>query len=387
MTNVEWQAQPSWDALLISVGAYRHHPALRSRAVETRQLEAVLADPDTCGFAKIDRLDDPTAEQARQAVTGFLARHSGGAMLIYFTGHGKYDFATGRLHLLTADSPSCLDDDLGLSVTDDWLMRELANVRGDDVFVVLDVCFTGVALTWQVAREVPYGLAFRPMAGQQGFHTLAAAGPVEPAGANTSGLPRLTHALIEVLRDGSAGDETGLVSVARLCEVAAKRIAGSALVCSAHPRGRQLHVARRPPEQTNLAAVRRALANHDYATVRRLLRPVKDSDNGDYRYYMVLGLFAGHRPNEFATDDIRRAEVHLAGAATGPPHLCALWALIREDHYGTRGIDPGSPTVEELIQRAREIDPVHAAEIVIHLPAPECQTWVRLRNRAQASGV
>jgi hypothetical protein len=136
-----------------------------------------------------------------------------------------------------------------------------------------------------------------------------------------------------------------------------------------------------------LGAVRQALANRDYAAARRMLRPVKDSDNGEYRYYAVLALFGGHRPREFATDDIRRAERHLAGASSFPPELCALWALIKEDHYLQRGIPQGEPTVEDLIQRARAVDAAHAAEIVTHLPAPECQTWARLRNRAQSSGV
>lgn len=349
--------------------------------MDARQLEAVLADPDVSGFARIDRLEDPTSEQARQAVAGFLGGHGEAPVLIYFSGHGKYDFATGRLHLLTTDSPPRIEDDEGFSVTDDWLLHHLALSRNDSVFVVLDTCFSGVALTWQPHRVVPYGLAFRAMVEGQGFHTLAAASPVVPAA--SGGFSRLTHALIEVLRDGSAADDTGCASVGRLCEVVSKRTAGTTL-CSSHERGRQLYVSRRPAEPTSLAAVRRALANYDYATVRRLLRPVKDSGDADYRYYLVLGLFGGHRPKEFATDDIRRAEGHLAGAATSPPHLCALWALIREDHYGHRGIDPGSPSVDELIQRAREVDPLHAAEIVTHLPAPECQTWARLRNRAQS---
>jgi len=409
-TYVEREDRPSWNALLISVGSYTHHPALPSPAADARELEAVLADPDICGFAKIDRLDNPTAGQARRAVADFLARHGDGPMLIYFSGHGRYDFAAGRLHLLAADSPPQPEDG-GDSLTDQWLMSELAMARGDRAFVVLDACFGGAALSHarqapRALKEVPYALALRPMVQGHGFHTLAAASPVEPAGAAPGGLSYLTHALVEVLRDGSAVDGTGWASLGRVCEVVAKRVVdsgcGQTPMSSAHQRSRELYLARRPPappnlaairpaqpnlatvrqEQPNLAAIRQALANRDYATARRLLRPVKDSDNGEHRYYAVLAMFGGHRPREFATDDIRRAEGHLAGAATGPPQLCALWALIKEDHYLQRGLPQGTPTVEDLIQRAREIDPRYAAEIVTHLPAPECQTWTRLHNRA-----
>ncbi|HZM83648.1 MAG TPA: caspase family protein [Candidatus Limnocylindrales bacterium] len=397
---------PSWNALLLSVGTYQHYPALRSAAVDARELEAVLADPDIGGFAKIDRLENPAAEQARRAVADFLVRHGDSAMLIYFSGHGKYDFATGRLHLLMADSPRC-PEDAGDSVTDVWLMSELAMASGEGIFVVLDTCFGGAALSQAALsqareapqalkplkplKEVPYALAFRPMMQGHGYHTLAAASPVEPAGVAPSGLSHLTHALVEVLRDGSAVDETGWASVGQLCDVVAKRVVdsgcGQTPMSSAHQHGRELYLARRPPAEPSLAAVRQALANRDYPTVRRLLRPVKDSDNGEYRYYAVLATFGGHRPREFATDDIKRAEGYLSRAGNRLPQLCALWALIKEDHYLQRGIDQGTPTVEELIQSAREIEPWHAAEIVTHLPAPECQTWVRLRNRAQSNGV
>ena len=391
MTNVEWRGRPVWNALLISAGAYRHHPTLRTSAAAARQVEAVLADPQVCGFAKIDRIEDPTADQARQAVLDFLERHGDGPMLLYFTGQGKYDFASGRLHLLTVDSPAHVQEYGGGSVTDDWLVRELAMVRSDGVFVVLDTRFASAALTevWQAPKEVPYALTFRTMVQGNGFCTLAAASPVEPADLTGGELSPLTQALVEVLRDGSAADETGWTSVGRLCEQVCQRVvasgSGQSPTSSARPRGKELYLARRPPDLPDLEAIRQALGRRDYGTVRRLLRPVKDSDNGEYRYYTVLGMFGGHPPREFATDDVQRAEEHLAGASTFPAQLCALWALIREDHYSHRGLDPGPPTVEELIQRAREIDPLYAAEIVTHMPVPECQTWARLRNRASAA--
>src|SRR5689334_5371717 len=98
--TAELQGTPSWNALLISVGAYRHHhPVPRAPDAGARLLEPVLADPGICGFGESSRLEDPTSQATRRALTEFLARHGDGdeAMLIYFSGLGRYDFATGRL--------------------------------------------------------------------------------------------------------------------------------------------------------------------------------------------------------------------------------------------------------------------------------------------------
>jgi hypothetical protein len=247
---------------------------------------------------------------------------------------------------------------------------------------------------------MPFAGADRPPDGQRitrpgpatrigqghGWYTLAAAAPYEPALERPAGdLSYLTAALIDVLRDGSAVDKDDRAAVSRVCEQVTTRLAhanvGHTPMTSAHEKTTELYIARKPPQAANLAAARLALADRDYGRLAEIFRLCKEDTRPDVAYYRSLKMLAGGRPREFRTEEIVKVEAVLRSAIGGAAHAAALLALIKEDHYVLRGMADHPPTISSLIPAAEAILPMHAAEIVTHVRAPECRTWRWLEER------
>ena len=129
-----------------------------------------------------------------------------------------------------------------------------------------------------------------------------------------------------------------------------------------------------------------ALESANYPAALAAFRTVcaRHPENADTWYYVTLAALRGQRPRAHAPGYIGELSGLLAQAASpGPagPHVPALWALIKEDHYRVRGMSGGTPTVEELRRAGSLVSPVHAAEICRHVPAPETRTWQELDHR------
>jgi S1-C subfamily serine protease len=107
-------------------------------------------------------------------------------------------------------------------------------------------------------------------------------------------------------------------------------------------------------------------------------------ENADTWYYVTLAALRGQRPRAHAPAYIGELSALLAQAASlspAGPHVLALWALIKEDHYRVRGMSGGDPTVEDLRRASSLVSPAHATEICRHVPAPETGTWQEINHR------
>jgi Trypsin-like peptidase domain len=130
-------------------------------------------------------------------------------------------------------------------------------------------------------------------------------------------------------------------------------------------------------ESLNSRNYAKALA--DFRTVCEL-RP----ENPDTWYYVALAALRGQRPRAHPTTYVEEIGRLLQQAASLRPrraHVCALWALLKEDHHRARGLSGGSPTVEELRRTNPFVSSRHAHEICTHVPAPEAVTWQELHQR------
>jgi len=99
-------------------------------------------------------------------------------------------------------------------------------------------------------------------------------------------------------------------------------------------------------------------------------------NEADIYYYRVLAALNGHRPGGYQGTAIEQIVQFLEyGLRLNPhaAHLQALLALVEEDYYKLRGLKP--KTYHEFPD-IREISPAHAREIVDHIQAQECVTWL-----------
>jgi Trypsin-like peptidase domain len=107
----------------------------------------------------------------------------------------------------------------------------------------------------------------------------------------------------------------------------------------------------------------------------------------DMYYYRALAGLAGIRPGRYSMDMILAVEQLLRHAwnltqpTMRPPHIGALWALVREDYYVIRGFRETAPVLDELRHAAHGLSDQHSYELLRHVPAYECPTWRKLNDR------
>jgi hypothetical protein len=129
-----------------------------------------------------------------------------------------------------------------------------------------------------------------------------------------------------------------------------------------------------------------ALRSGNYPAALAAFRAVcaRHPENADIWYYVALSALRGQRPRAHAPGyitDISGLVEQAASLSPARPHVRALWAVIKEDHYRARGRSEGTPTVEELRREVPLVSPAHATEICRHVPAPETRTWQELAHR------
>lgn len=154
---------------------------------------------------------------------------SGGQVIVYFSGHGAPDVQTGDAYLVPWDANPAYIKTGGYSVA--GLQRSLSGLKGQEVFVFLDACFSGVG-----GRSVlPDGA--RPLVPVKAVdvaprvYTFAAAGPGETTGAREGTSHGLfTWHLLQGLGGAADADGDRRVSfqeltrhVAQVVEVEARR--------------------------------------------------------------------------------------------------------------------------------------------------------------------
>ncbi|MGC5561835.1 S1 family peptidase [Streptomyces sp. FR-108] len=125
----------------------------------------------------------------------------------------------------------------------------------------------------------------------------------------------------------------------------------------------------------------------DFVTARSGMAELLSLASGhpDVAYYAALTALGGCRPREPALayavtriDERFRSAYH---AGTAPPHLLALWAVVKEDGTIGRGMGDHAPFAAELRAAVARTARAHADEICDLVPAPEAPTWYELNLR------
>ncbi|MFD0783906.1 serine protease [Micromonospora azadirachtae] len=132
-------------------------------------------------------------------------------------------------------------------------------------------------------------------------------------------------------------------------------------------------------------AMLRALAGRRYTSALDQLPDLhsRHARSSDLYYYWALVLLQGTRPANHSGELVGSIERLLGEACRLAPdsaHAHTLLALVREDYYGLRSLPVAGHDSNGLA--IRRVSASHAAEIVGHVPAPECPTWLGLYRRS-----
>ena len=103
--------------------------------------------------------------------------------------------------------------------------------------------------------------------------------------------------------------------------------------------------------------------------------------------FAALAVLTGVRPSNHHDPTIDSAEGLLRRGLAAKPDdaaLMSLWALVKEDYFGGRGLNPGTPSLRFLITGLNRITPVEAADIVRHVRAPGSRVWAALKKRSES---
>jgi hypothetical protein len=140
-------------ALLLGCGRFadRTLAALRSPGRDVAELERVLLDAKTCGYAVTSTVDC-TSRQAQREIEGFFAaaRPADAMNLLYLSCHGVQD-RQGRLYFAFADTER---DYLGsTAVSAEWVRECITSSRSKATLVLIDCCFSGAFIRGMRARS------------------------------------------------------------------------------------------------------------------------------------------------------------------------------------------------------------------------------------------
>lgn len=210
----------SW-AVVIGVESYREQLAPATGAEKDAQAFAAYAR-ETLGVpeANIKLLVGQRATRAD--VTGALlewlprnAASPGGRVYVFFSGHGAPDVETGDAYLVPYDANPTYLKTGGVALRE--LQGALGALKGQEVYVFLDACFSGSGdrsvLAAGTRPLVPVKVP--PVAG--GVVTFSAAAATETTGAHpTSGHGLFTHHLLEGLGGAADANQDRDISLAEL---------------------------------------------------------------------------------------------------------------------------------------------------------------------------
>jgi uncharacterized caspase-like protein len=164
------QAFPHGYALLVGVGTPAYAPwSLPVTVKDVKAIQAVLTDPNLCGYPDDDSHIRLLHDQAatRPAILDGLAwlkaqaaGDPGATAVVYYSGHGWLDQASGRYFLIQHDVEPF--DVAGSALTAEEFTAALREVQARRLLVVIDSCHAqGMASSKQAAQpmKLPPGLA------------------------------------------------------------------------------------------------------------------------------------------------------------------------------------------------------------------------------------
>jgi uncharacterized caspase-like protein len=218
------QTFPHGYALLIGVGEAAYAPwSLPVTVKDVQAVRAVLTDPALCGYSEDEKhvrlLQDQFATRAAilDGLTWLKARaaaDSEATAVIYYSGHGWLDQASGRYYLIPHDVAPFDLASSALAAED--LTRALSEVRSRRMLVMIDSCHAqGMATSKEAAQPVKLPPGLTQAAATEGKGLLEALKQGEGRAVFTSSrghqiswvridgsLSVFTHHLLEALQGG-----------------------------------------------------------------------------------------------------------------------------------------------------------------------------------------
>lgn len=141
-------------ALVIGVNSYMHTDQLEQIPVAASDAEAVaevLVDPQACSYPaeQVSLLcgEKASVSNIREALMRLTAKDASDTVLIYYSGHGKFD-AAGQYHLTTSDTR--IDGGAvvsGSGIAENELLKYLYHIRSQHLILLLNSCFAGAMST------------------------------------------------------------------------------------------------------------------------------------------------------------------------------------------------------------------------------------------------
>lgn len=134
-------------------------------------------------------------------------------------------------------------------------------------------------------------------------------------------------------------------------------------------------------------AFQQALSLRRYGEALYLLAEVQQRrpTESDIYYYWALALLQGVRPGNHSgetIEDIERLLLEAIRLDKQSAHSRTLLVLVREDYFHLRGlIAPALPIDGDV---PATLTTGHAQEIIAHVPAVECASWRRIKQRSRA---
>lgn len=140
--------RPRSRAVLIGTGSYRDErlPDLPSVANNLRDLRAVLTDQETGGFddQSCTVIENPADQRTVVRSLAEIAAGTDDVLLVYYAGHGVVGARRHELHLGMTSTE--LDQPAYSALPFAWVRDELVDSKAATKVLILDCCFSGLAI-------------------------------------------------------------------------------------------------------------------------------------------------------------------------------------------------------------------------------------------------
>ncbi|WP_326685022.1 AAA domain-containing protein [Streptomyces microflavus] len=201
-------------ALLVGTAIYgdASFPALPSVRADVHYLSQVLQMPAVGGYEECVRVEDSSKSAIKQAIEQFLrAREPDELVVLYLSGHGKYDQDGGQLYYVTTDTEGGRVQETALEAS--YVTDQLEKCAARRKVLLLDCCFSGSAVQGFRSKGASHS-ATAPLVEAGGVHVITASQHWEPAFTTEADQPsQFTRAIVEGLHSGQADlDGDGQVS-------------------------------------------------------------------------------------------------------------------------------------------------------------------------------
>jgi len=153
-------------ALLVGVSRYDVASAWQSLDSIGRELTEVKAALSEVGFSSVERIDNPTGDELRQAVQKFIGRYGyepTNRLLFYFSGHGFTLDEGRRGYFVPRDAPDPRTNESGfrqVALTMDQVALWARDITVRHALFAFDSCFSGTIFRTR-DRPVPTAISER----------------------------------------------------------------------------------------------------------------------------------------------------------------------------------------------------------------------------------